>query len=409
MPRTIVSAMSCLLALTCTLSAALADGPEDANPGIEGVNTEPLPVKAVRAFPNLRLKMPTNLVNAGDGSGRLFIGSQLGPIYVIPNNQDVKTPKLFLDLSKKVVFNEKQNEEGLLGLAFHPKYKDNGEFFIYYTTTEKPQTSIISRFRVSKDDPDKADPASEEELLRIEQPYWNHNGGTLVFGPDGYLYIALGDGGKANDPHGNGQNLGSLLGSVLRIDVDHKANGKNYAIPKDNPFVGRKGARGEIWAYGFRNPWRMAFDRKTGQFWLGDVGQDLWEEIDLVRKGGNYGWNEREAMHKFTPQGSEPSAEYIEPIWEYHHTVGKSITGGPVYRGKAVPQLQGAYLYGDYVSGKLWALWYDPAKGQVVANRPITPPSKDSQVPVITYGEAEDGEVYFTDYFGQFYRFVPQE
>jgi len=314
-----------------------------------------------------------------------------------------------LDLSKRVSFDEKKIEEGLLGIAFHPKYKDNGQFFLYYTSNDPAQTSMISRFHVRKDDPNRADPDSEEKLLQITQPYWNHNGGTLVFGPDGYLYIALGDGGKANDPHHNGQNLGTLLGSVLRIDVDHRDEGKNYAVPKDNPFVGRSGARPEIWAYGFRNPWRMAFDAKTGQLWLADVGQELWEEIDLVRKGGNYGWNDREGRHKFTRFGAEAGPKYVEPIWEYHHTVGRSITGGNVYRGKAVPQLAGAYLYADYVSGKLWALWYDPDKGQVVANRPITPPSKDSHTPVITFGQAENGEVYFTDYFGQFYRFVPEE
>jgi quinoprotein glucose dehydrogenase len=266
---------------------------------------------------------------------------------------------------------------------------------------------VISRFRVSKKDPGKADPASEEEILRIKQPFWNHNGGTLAFGPDGCLYVGLGDGGSARDPHRNGQNLKTLLGSILRIDVDKKSDGKKYSIPQDNPFVGQKDARPEIWAYGLRNVWRMSFDRKTGALWAGDVGQDIWEEIDLIEKGGNYGWNLREAKHKFGPKGSEARSDMIDPVWEYHHNIGKSITGGNVYRGKRVPELVGAYLYADYVSGKVWALRYDEKAKKVVGNHPIEPgescPVK--KMPVITFGEDEGGEVYFCDSFGFLYRF----
>src|SRR5207302_1566521 len=226
-------------------------------------------------------------------------------------------------------------------LAFAPDYKKSGTFYVFYTTKKERLVNHVSRFRVSKDDPDRADPASEEVLLRFKKPFWNHDGGTLCFGPDGYLYLTHGDGGAANDPFDNGQNLGSLLGKVLRIDVDHKDGDRNYAIPKDNPFVEMKTARPEIWAYGLRNIWRMSFDRQTGQLWAGDVGQNLYEEIDIIQRGGNYGWNRREGLHPFGVKGTGPRKEFIDPIWEYHHDVGKCIIGGTVYRGSGVPELRG--------------------------------------------------------------------
>jgi glucose/arabinose dehydrogenase len=377
----------------------------DANPGLGPIDESPLGVEAVRAFPNLEFNRPVLLTHAGNGTNRVFVPSQLGAVHVFPNREDVARTEIFLDLSKKVVYKDTENEEGFLGMAFHPQFKQNGEFFIYYTTTDAPHTSVISRFRVSKDNPNRADPPYEEELLRIPQPFWNHNGGTLVFGPDGYLYIGLGDGGSANDPMGHGQNLGTLLGSVLRIDVDHRDSGKNYAIPKDNPFVGRRGAQPEIWCYGVRNIWRLSFDRETGVCWAADVGQDLWEEINLLVAGGNYGWNLREGMHPFvrSPRPSGPRKDLIEPIFEYHHDIGKSITGGHVYRGKQVPQLAGHYLYADYVTGKLWGLKYDMAKKRVLSNRPIA----GNVMPVMSFGEDEVGEVYYTTTQGWLHRFRP--
>ena len=380
--------------LTCfALSFALVASPLFG----QAVDQSAAPVKVVRAFPNLKITRPTVFTTARDGSNRLFIVTQQGKISILENDQQAKEATVFLDIEDRVVYKEKENEEGFLGLAFHPKYKQNGEFFVYYTSTEAPHLSVISRFRVSSNDPNKADPNSEEEIMRIPQPYWNHNGGSIVFGADGYLYIALGDGGAANDPHGNGQSLGTLLGKILRIDVDHKENGKAYAIPKDNPFVGKQGAMPENYAYGLRNPWCISFDRPTGTLWCADVGQDIWEEIDIIVKGGNYGWNLREGKHKFGPKGSEPRKDLIEPIWEYNHNVGKSITGGEVYHGKRVPELEGHYIYADYVSGKVWALKYDAKAGRVTANRSI----ESATMPYIAIGLDDASEVYLTDVFGQ--------
>jgi CubicO group peptidase (beta-lactamase class C family)/glucose/arabinose dehydrogenase len=361
-------------------------------------------VEVEKAFPKLRINRPILVTNAGDGSNRLFVPSQLGTIFVIPNDPSVEEPKVFLDIEPRVVYQDKENEKGFLGMAFHPKYRENGQFFVYYTPkgTPKPNTVMVSRFRVSKDNPDQADPNSEEEILRIEHPFWNHKGGTLAFGPDGYLYIAVGDGGLGGDPYGNGQNLKTMLGKILRIDVDRTDEGKKYAVPKDNPFVGHDGkALGEIWSYGMRNPWRIAFDRQTGTLWCADVGQDFWEEIDLIVKGGNYGWNVREGVHKFGPNGADPRADLIEPIWEYHHETGKSITGGHVYRGKKLPQLAGCYIYADYVTGKVWALKYDEQAKAVVANYTIS----GNIMPIMSFGEDEQGEVYYTTDTGQIYRF----
>ena len=373
-------------------------------PGAE-VNMTPLPAALGVSFPDLKWTgwkaetddgkpaqfRPILLTHAGDGSNRIFVPSQQGVIHTFPNDPAAKATTIFLDLTDRVKYDDKTNEEGFLGLAFHPKFKETGEFFVFYTPKNaKVLTNVVSRFRVSKDDPSKGDPNSEEELLRFEKPFWNHDGGTICFGPDGFLYVVHGDGGAGNDPFDNGQKLDNLLGKILRIDVTAKADGKNYAVPKDNPFVGVKDARPEIYAHGFRNVWRMGFDRKTGRLWAADVGQNLYEEINLVKKGGNYGWNRREGLHPFGARGVGPQKDLIDPIWEYHHDVGKSITGGTVYRGTKVPDLDGYYVYGDYVSGRVWGLKYDDAKGRVTENRPIKGPG----LPVYSFGEDEKGEIY---------------
>ena len=374
------------------------------------IDESPLKLEPVVAFADLKWSgwqaetedgkaaplRPILLTHAGDGSNRMFVPQQQGIIHVF--KQDSKETSVFLDMSNKVAYIDKENEEGLLGMAFHPKFKANGEFFVYYTTQEESHTTVVSRFKVSKENPNQADPASEEVLMSVNHPYWNHKGGTICFGPDGYLYIAIGDGGAGNDPHGNGQNLQTLLGKVLRIDVDHKDGKLEYAIPKDNPFIGRFAnkqliARPEIYAYGIRNIWRMSFDRANGQLWAADVGQNLWEEINLITKGGNYGWNLRESKHEFAPNSTGSGPGLVDPIFEYNHDIGKSITGGHVYRGKKFPGLVGHYLYADYVSGRLWALKYDEKKKAVVANHPI--PYEGAALPVISFGEDEAGEVYF--------------
>jgi glucose/arabinose dehydrogenase len=375
-------------------------------PGAE-VDATPLPLEATIAYPKLQWTgwspetaegkiiplRPIVLTHAGDNSHRTFVATQHGVIHVFPNDQNAEKTEIFLDIQDRVRYNDKSDEEGFLGLAFPPSYKEKGEFIVFYTPkkAKRAHTNLISRFRVRKDNPNQADPASEEVLLRVEHPFWNHDGGTVAFGPDGYLYVALGDGGAAADPFGNGQNLNTLLGKILRIDVEHRDGDKPYAIPKDNPFVGRDGVRPEIWCYGLRNVWRFSFDRETGVCWAGDVGQDLWEEIDLLVPGGNYGWNLREALHPFGAHGVGPRKDLIDPIWEYHHSFGKSITGGGVYRGKQLPELAGAFLYADYVSGTVFALRYDPAKRRVVANQPI----RTKKLPIVSFGEDETGEMYF--------------
>ena len=376
-------------------------------PGWE-VDQSPLEFAAAPAFPKLKQwtgwdygadtgkanpARPMVLTHAGDSTQRTFVALQHGQIHIVPKADSAKS-ELFLDIQSKVLYKDTENEQGLLGLAFHPKYKTNGEFFVFYTDKTKKLENVVSRFRVSKDDPNKADPKSEEELLRISHKDWNHNGGTLAFGPDGFLYIVVGDGGAGGDPYDNGQALGTLLGKILRIDIDNKGGGEvktAYAIPKDNPFATSAKARPEIFAYGLRNPWRMSFDRKTGQGWIADVGQNLWEEINLLDKGGNYGWRRRESLHPFGSDGHGVKKEMIDPIWEYHHDLGKSITGGFVYRGKAFPELEGHYLYSDYVSSKFFALKFDADKKRVVSNRPIPGIAQA----ILSFGEDEDGELYW--------------
>lgn len=359
-----------------------------------------LAVKAVAAFPEATWEgwsptsddgkpvpplRPLLVTHAGDGSGRRFVLEQSGMIHVLA--KDAKAAKLFLDLRDRVVPWRQGDEEGLLGLAFHPRFRENGEFFVRYCPKDEPRVRRVSRFRVGRDDPNRADPASEEVVFVNDQPFGNHNGGSIAFGPDGFLYIGLGDGGGLNDLLGHGQNLTTFLGAILRIDVDRRDPGKAYAVPADNPFVDHADAKPEIYAYGFRNVWQMAFDPPTGRLWVADVGQDLLEEIDIVKKGGNYGWSVREGTKSFGRTAAP--AGTIDPVWEYDHQVGKSITGGCVYRGKEIPQLDGSYLYADYISGKLWALRLDDATG-AVTNMAIP----WSGLPIFGFGSDEAGEVY---------------
>jgi glucose/arabinose dehydrogenase len=296
-------------------------------------------------------------------------------------------PTPFLDIQSEV--GSRSTEQGLLGLAFHPNYAKNGLFFVNYT--DGNGNTVIAHFHVSSVDLDRADPASQVDILQVDQPYDNHNGGGLAFGPDGYLYIGLGDGGSEGDPLLIGQNLQTLLGKMLRIDVDH---GSLYAIPPDNPFAGG-GGRPEIWAYGLRNPWRFSFDRLTGDLYIADVGQDNWEEIDLVLSGTpggmNFGWSYYEGMHPY--KGQPPAqASFTWPVTEYSHADGCAVTGGYVYRGQALPEWQGVYFYGDYCSGNIWGLIHINGKTQP-AKILFTTGAK-----ITTFGVDEAGEIYLIDY-----------
>ena len=366
-----------------------------------------LPVRAKLAFPNLTWEdwSPEDeqgrlhslrlieLTHAGDGSGRLFAAAQNGMIQVFSNQPHVEQAKMFLDLRPQVMQWDAEkvfDEYGLLGLAFHPNYAKNGQLFVSYNSQGDPHTSYISRFHVSADRPDRADPESEEVLMRLEQPFPNHNGGSVQFGPDGYLYIGLGDGGSRNDPYNLGQDLSTWMGKILRIDVDHAEDGRAYSVPADNPFVGRANAKPEIYAYGFRNIWRIAFDFPSDTLWAADVGQDLWEEVNLVEKGGNYGWSLREGSLLFGNNNASPQDPFIEPVWKYDHRIGVSVTGGHVYRGNQVAALAGMYLYGDYVASKIWALQFDAATGKATGNYAVDKIDR----PIVAFGQDADGEVY---------------
>lgn len=310
------------------------------------------------AFPNLTFTLPVELTSPDDGSDRIFVVEQKGVIRVFPNKKDVRNATTFLDITSNVVSG---GERGLLGLAFHPDFKKNGYFYVNYTHG-KPLETIISRFKVSASNPNIADPDSEVILLTYAQPYVNHNGGKVIFGNDKYLYIGVGDGGSGGDPQNNGQNKKVLLGKILRIDVNNTTANTKYSIPADNPFKdNKKGYREEIYAYGLRNPWRFSFDKQTGRLWAGDVGQNKVEEIDIVEKGGNYGWRIMEADQPFKPDESNME-ELINPVWSYTRSLGNSVTGGYVSRDKSLPELKGKYIYGDFTSGNVWALTYSGKK-----------------------------------------------
>jgi len=331
------------------------------------------------------LARPVDIQSAGDGSGRLFIIEKYGTIRIFENEQLLPIP--FLDISDRV--NDSGNEMGLLGLAFHPDYEQNGFFYVNYTGAGG--NTFISRFNAAEN---IADPASEKNLLTVVQPFSNHNGGALSFAQDGYLYIGLGDGGSGGDPFGNGQNLNTLLGKILRIDVN---NGDPYAIPAGNPFINSNGMP-EIWGYGLRNPWRFSFDKVTGDLYIGDVGQNTWEEIDFVPRGQgglNFGWNYIEGNHAFS--GNPPASnQFTYPVAEYNHANGCSVTGGYVYRG-AMPEWNGVYLYGDYCFGTIWGLI--PSNGQW--QNQVT---FETGMTITSFGQDESGELYFSSDNGSIYR-----
>ncbi len=353
-------------------------------------------LRVAEAFPNLSFTRPVDLQHSGDNSDRLFVVEQRGVISVVQNDPSTTEKTEFLAIESKV--DDSGNEEGLLGLAFHPNYESNGYFYVNYTAAN-PDRTVISRFSVSSSNPNQADADSELVLLQFDQPYSNHNGGQVSFGPDGYLYIAVGDGGSGGDPQENGQNRSTLLGSILRIDVDQQNEAVSYSIPDDNPFVGNtEGFREEIYAYGLRNPWRFSFDSSNGQLWTGDVGQNKYEEIDIIVKGGNYGWNAMEGFHCFN--SSDCDEEALEmPVWEYDRSQGDvSVTGGFVYHGEELPELEGLYVYADFASGRIWSLdSNDP-------ENPINTELLKAPFPISSFGIDQNQELYICGFDDKIYK-----
>jgi glucose/arabinose dehydrogenase len=337
------------LAVLC-LQAPAAPAPTDSDPAKADIPR----LQVQRLFPNITLRRPVQAVQAPGDDKHLYVLEQAGRVMRLDlTKPDVTEAEVWMDIREQV--NSAGNELGLLSIVFDPKFADTHQFFLYYTAN-KPLRSELTRFDVA---PATGMPVlkSAKVFLEVKQPYSNHNGGTVLFGPDGMLYLSLGDGGAANDPHGNSQNMAALLGKIIRIDVRRSEGGEPYAIPADNPFVDNPKAAPEIWATGLRNVWRMSFDRKTGQLFAGDVGQNAYEEVDLIVKGGNYGWNPREGLHAFDKgKPGTAGAAYIDPIAEYPHDQGVSVTGGHVYRGSKWPSLQGVYLYADYAFGTIWGL-----------------------------------------------------
>lgn len=350
------------------------------------------------AYPNLRFSRPLDLQSPADGTDRIFVVEQGGTIQVFPNNEMVSESVTFLDIENNLV---SRDELGLLGLAFHPNYDSNGLFYLAYTPSA--DLLVVSRFQVSGSDPNAADPSSETILLRIPQPFANHNGGQLTFGPDGYLYIASGDGGSGGDPQGNAQNLTNLLGKILRIDVNNTENALPYAIPSDNPFLSNPSARQEIYAYGLRNPWRFSFDIQTNVLWAADVGQNAIEEIDVIESGGNYGWNTLEGTQCFNSSTCDING-FIAPVFEYDQSANdRSITGGYVYRGQAIASLQGLYIYADFISGRIWAL--STNLGSDLSNQLLV----ESRLPVSSFGTDVNNELYICAFDGAIYKFIESQ
>lgn len=354
------------------------------------------PATAISLVPvtDYQFLKPTYLTHAGDE--RLFVTEQAGVIRIIQEGEVLPDP--FLYIQDRV--GSSASEQGLLSVAFHPRYAENGYFFVDYT--DKNGDTVIARYQVSEEDPNRALAGSERVLLTISQPYGNHNGGQLHFGPDGYLYVGMGDGGSANDPMGNGQDTGALLGTILRLDVDFQEGA--YAIPPDNPFVNDENGRNEIWAYGLRNPWRFSFDRLTGDLYIADVGQNIWEEVHFEPAesdgGRNYGWNIIEGSHCF--QSETCDTEGLEmPIFEYDHSQGCSVTGGYVYRGQAYPELNGNYFVGDYCLGTIWSLFPD-GNGGWESNQVYTGAGN-----VSSFGEDVNGELYVVGHLGMISQIRP--
>ncbi len=396
----LIGLVGVFLLLTCAASGGKKPAPAvGVKPCRMVGEPPPLPDIGVQEIAS-GLRNPVHIAHAGDGSRRLFIVEQAGIIRIYKDGKLLPEP--FLNIKERV---RSGGEMGLLGVAFHPNFSENRRFFVDYTSGAGGLHTVISEFLADRENENYAAPDREKILLTIPQPFPNHNGGQVAFGPDGYLYIGMGDGGSANDPLENGQNLASLLGKILRIDVNRSPEGKPYAIPPDNPFVNQPGSRPEIYAYGLRNPWRFSFDALTGNLFAADVGQNQREEIDLIQKGKNYGWNIMEG--KICTPGVNPNcnpAGLEPPILDYGHELGISIIGGFVYRGSQIPSLCGAYIYGDYGSGRIWALRYDANRQKITQNRQLLKTS----LSISSFGEDEQFEIYVADHIGgKIFRLIP--
>ena len=386
-PRTLPFALACLVIPTaaCSGDGSPVGPPEATLPvGLE-------PVASGLSFP-LYLTSPA-------GDARLFIVEKGGAIRIVKDG--VLLPAPFLTLAGRV---STGSEQGLLGLAFDPAYASNGRFVVHYT--DLAGNTAVSLYRVSAAAPDLADPASETVLLTAAQPFENHNGGQILFGPDGMLYIGLGDGGSGGDPGGRGQSLADLLGGILRVDV---GSGTGYTVPPDNPFVGQADARSEIWSYGLRNPWRFTFDPSTGDLYIADVGQNAWEEVDVVTQAGgagrglNFGWNVTEGNHCYSSVNCNQAA-LTPPVLEYSHDEGCSISGGFVYRGAAIPALQGHYFYADYCRG--WVRSFRFQDGQALEPQQWSALAPGGSIP--SFGQDAAGELYILTAEGGVFRIVPK-
>ena len=341
---------------------------------------------------------PVLVTHAGDGSNRLFVVEQSGRIKIVKGNTVVGTP--FLDIRTGI---SSGGERGLLGLAFHPGFETNHKLYVYFTT--KGGDIAVNEYRVTTN-PDRVSTTTARRIITIDHPYSNHNGGNLAFGPDGYLYMGTGDGGSAGDPGNRAQNLNSLLGKMLRININGTSGARQYRIPSTNPYVGKTG-RDEIWARGLRNPWRFSFDRFTGNLWIGDVGQNRYEEIDRSTVnsrpagwGANYGWRVMEGRHCYIPSSGCSTSHKTLPIVEYTHSYGCSVTGGFVYRGGLYPMLRGGYFFGDYCSGRIWTIY---AGARSPATRTFL---RRDNINISSFGEGETGELYVVDHGGRLFRIV---
>ena len=379
-----------ILLISCTPEGSTVDKPREELPNEVEVDEtfEPLEYEIIEAYPNLVFDQPLYFTYANEMTDIVYVVERTGKIKYFENNPNVDKTEIFIDLSDKIDING--SEKGLLGLAFHPKFKDNGFFYVNYTDEKGTK---LSRYSLSSSNVNIGDPYSEMELLSFPQPYTNHNGGHIEFGPDGYLYIATGDGGSSGDPHNNSQNPTNFYGNILRIDVNNNSDDKPYSIPEDNPFINNsEGYLEEIYAYGLRNPWRFSFDKERGLLIAADVGQDKMEEINIIDSGGNYGWNVMEGTQDFSSSQNVNKEELKLPIWEYDHSLGSSITGGYVYYGNDNPSLNGTYIYGDFISGRIWALLFD--KDMNAKNYELL----KTDIKISSFGVDKNGELVILDF-----------